>query len=358
MSKLKRLQYIAWAVIAIGALLAVMAGWRYVESRRVRPVPILMYHHIGNTADSAWCIPVETFKNQMRDLCAQGFTSILPSDLIAHQTWGKPLPSRPVIITFDDGYLNTITIVEPILKRYGLRGIVYLITKEVSDTTKERRQFEGTDCLAWPEVLAMQERGTIVFGGHSHAHENLAIPDDPSPSIRECYKQLVDHGIKPPYSFCYPYGQYKEQTIKAVRRAGFTTAMVCEDAVANTGPGMNLLALPRVSVMGGRHQFNVSRLRAKEGPAEVIYRVAHEGVPMAVAPQLRINDSRLQPKWLPFQDIGAGQFEWRWMLANAADKQKPFQLEIWDKHRIFQLYVEDENSRPLQGQPVTVSAGK
>ncbi len=332
---------INWSVlIAVAcaglAVLAALIAWRAVERHCEVTVPILMYHHIGPVEDSPWWVPPDVFERQLQSLRAQGYTAILPSDLAAHLRWGKPLPLRSVIITFDDGYLDSLAVAEPLLAKYGLRGIVYLVTDCVGDSPQRRKTFEGSDTLVWSEVRAMRARGTLAFGGHSRIHQNLAVAEDPFFPVRECYLQIEKNAGFKPDSFCYPYGQYNERVVEAVRQAGFTTAMVCRDAVARVGPGVNLLTLPRVSVMGGRHRFGIVRAREKGEPGEVVARVSHQGVPLEVAPLLK---GAPGAGWLPARELGNGaKVEWRWMLTPPVPPENQLSLELWDRHRLLPLF--------------------
>lgn len=322
-------------IAVAGVLLWIFAELR-AESKRTCSVPILMYHDVGETANSPWCVPIEAFRSQMISLREQGFKTILPSDISAHLKWGKPLPRKPVIITFDDGYLSNLTIIEPVLKKNGLRAIIYLITGQVAETEADRREYEGKKCLIWPEVLAMQKRGTFVFGGHSHTHNNLAGDANPLIQTSECRQQLRLHGIRKPYSFCYPYGQYNQETIKAVSQAGFQTAVVCEDAVASIGPATNLFSLPRVSVMGGSHDFKLLTKKADAEEKTLIYRLLHTGIPLEISACLRGNENE-KDTWLPAREISQGEFELQFMLPDADMANPQRKLEIWDKHRLFKL---------------------
>ncbi|MCG2679529.1 MAG: polysaccharide deacetylase family protein [Kiritimatiellae bacterium] len=329
---------IGTTLVALIILMALI-GWRIMEYRRVQTVPILMYHHIGPAESSAWCVPPDVFERQMKFLHDQGYTSILPDELAAHQRWGSPLPRRPVIITFDDGYLDSMTMAEPILRKYGLRGMVYLITCCVGEAPDQRGQFEDADCLTWSEVRAIRQRGTLAFGGHSHSHQNLAVAGDPLSLIWECYQQISRNGGFAPDAFCYPHGEYNARAMDAVRRTGFSTAMVCEDTVARTGPGVNLLALPRISVMGGRHRFGITRERDKEAANEIVARVRHEGIPIEVAPCLKGLTDNTAGAWLPARTFGNGtETEWRWTLKTPSDRDQPLSLELWDHNRILPLY--------------------
>ena len=328
-----RLKIIILAAIVVlaGILLALRA-----ETRRQYSVPILMYHEVGENTNSAWCIPLETFRSQMTSLREQGFNTILPSDIAAHRKWGKSLPRKPIIITFDDGYLSNLKIVEPVLKKNGLRAIVYLITGQTAETAAERRQYEGKYCLVWPEVCAMQKRRIFAFGGHSHTHRNLAVEANPLPQIAECRCRLLLHGIREPYSFCYPHGEYNQETIKAVKQAGFQTAVVCEDAVASIGPATNLFALPRVSVMGGSHEFKLLSKQVEPGKQALICRVFHAGIPIEISACLRGN-GKTKEIWLPAREVSPGEFELRFVLPTDIAGPERNLVEIWDKHRLFKL---------------------
>lgn len=325
------------AAVILAVLIAVlgMAARRLVESRRAHPVPILMYHKIGAVTANAWWVSTGVFERQLRALRNQGYSTVLPDDIVNHRKAGKRLPPKPVMITFDDGYRDSLALAEPLLKQYGFRAVVYLITDTVAEIPERRRQYEGVDVLTWPEVKAMQQRGTFVFGGHGHRHQNLAVVNDPYPDIQECYSQLRQHGIRQPFSFCYPHGEYNARTIQAVKRAGFRSAMVCEDRVALTGKAMNLMALPRVSVMGGEHEFHANLLSASATPGEIVVHVMHTGIPIEVSPRLIGNG---QSGWLPAIEVKNDDYEWHWPFQAAGSNAVLLRLEIWDKHRLFPMF--------------------
>jgi peptidoglycan/xylan/chitin deacetylase (PgdA/CDA1 family) len=336
MNKTHLIRYGIFVILAVAAVLIGLWFGSRPEEGKPCLIPILMYHEVGKTADSPWCVPLETFRSQMVSLREQGFKTILPSDIAAYLQSGKSLPRQPVIITFDDGYLSNLATVEPILKENGLRAIIYLITDRVSEKESERRKYEGKECLTWPEVTAMQKRRTFVFGGHAHTHKNLAGEANPSGEIAECRRQLLAHDIKEPYSFCYPHGQYNDGTIEAVRQAGFQTAMVCEDNIVTIGPKTDLFALPRVSVMGGNHEFKLLNKASEANEKTLVYRLMHNGIPIEISARLRGKD-RNQEVWLPVREVFRGEFELRFVLPDNVTAPEYNTLEIWDKHRLFKL---------------------
>ena len=255
------------------------------ERAKVYHVPILMYHKIGTQAESPWWVSAEDFEEHLTGLRDAGYVGILPSDLAAHIRWGKPLPAKPVIITFDDGFLNCQETAEPLLKKHGFRAVEYLITGRLSESPETRQSFEDTPVLSWPEVRAMRQRGTVVFGSHTRSHLNLAAAKDPWEDIRGSFRDIQKKGGFRPEGFCYPYGEYRAPTLPLVAKAGFSTAMTCVEEVARVAPGTRLLELPRVSVMGGMHRGHVSATTAANRQT-VVLQVWKEGRPLLVRTRL------------------------------------------------------------------------
>ncbi len=334
-----RLQKFAAVLVPIFLGGAVLFAWGAAFRNSPREIPILMYHRISDCG-SKWCVPPEVFEDQMSFLREEGYVSILPGDLVANRRWGKPLPDRPVIITFDDGYLDVITEVEPVLAKYGLRGIVYLITDYVADRPEERKQFAGADCLTWPEVRGISRRGVLAFGGHSCSHASLvrqpACRREPS-GCSAAIERSAGFRVE---DFCYPHGQCNQETVTSVRGAGFRTGVTSENRVAAWGPEADLYRLPRVSVMGGRNSFSLER-RIVPGSLEPVFGLGYQGVDMEVSSALRLPGVDGEPLWhAPLELRPGGEYLLHWPVPEGAETG-PFQVEIWDKNRILRLHAEE-----------------
>ncbi len=331
----RRLRVFFGVLLVLSLTLVVTCVLLSIERAKVYRVPILMYHKIGNDNESRWWVTKEDFEAQLQFLKDSGYVSILPSDLAAHRLWGKPLPAKPVIITFDDGYLNTVEVAEPLLLRHGFRGVCYLITGEIADTPETRGQCEGTATLTWPEVRDADRRGTLRFGGHTHAHVNLgAKPDSVAKAeLAACFEELHRKGRVKPEGFCYPFGQYRRETPRLVAHAGFTTAVTCENDVAVTTAGMNLLELPRVSVVGGIHRYHAERVTATN---EVAVQVWKEGRAMKVCPRWVHTGQDNDPAdgWGTPVVIANTPITLPCPLPGPA----PAALELWDSHRVLRLF--------------------
>ena len=91
-------------------------------------IPVLNYHQINDRDHNALTVPVSEFEREMAYLKAEGYTAITPEQLSNHLKYGSPLPPKPVMITFDDGYRDNYTNAFPILKKYGFTASIFLIS--------------------------------------------------------------------------------------------------------------------------------------------------------------------------------------------------------------------------------------
>ena len=328
------------AVGLLGVLLLAGGVCRYAASQRrwVQPVPVLMYHSISDE-ESPWAVHAPEFDQEIESLYEQGYQSILPSDLVAHQRWGKPLPRRAVIITFDDGFLDCVQTAEPILRKYGFRAVSYLITGLVADSPAERRTCDGKPCLTWPEVRAAHRRGTLAFGGHTRTHANLILCSDAG-EIAGCYADLVHKGGFKPDAFCYPFGLYRLDQMATVRKAGFTSAVNCRGEVANTGKKLNLFEIPRISMYGGRHDVQVGMATDRTRGDALAGTCWMAGIDRLSAwPRISWESQRFDGGWLTTNAILiAGEHMMFVVDRPPSAQRRACFFELWDEHRVVRLF--------------------
>jgi peptidoglycan/xylan/chitin deacetylase (PgdA/CDA1 family) len=157
---------------------------------------------------------------------------------------------KPVILTFDDGFLDFYTEAFPLLHRYGFSATVFLPTAYIGDTAKS---FNGTQCLTWSQVRELQGAG-IHFGSHTVTHpqlKTLTIND-----IREevhCSKQTIEEKLGTSVkSFAYPYAFpeadrcFKQRLQVMLEEAGYENG-VCT-SIGTAGPNPHSFFLKRLPV--------------------------------------------------------------------------------------------------------------
>jgi peptidoglycan/xylan/chitin deacetylase (PgdA/CDA1 family) len=192
-------------------------------TRTVR-VPILMYHHIALPPPDADAVrrdlslPPEAFEQQLQYLLEEGYASITLSDLVHHLARGGPLPPRPIILTFDDGYRDAYTRAFPLLQTYGMSGTFFLITGLIDQGQP--------DHLSWAHVKEMHRAG-MQFGSHTYTHPDLR--DQPVEYLVWQIlgsKEAIEERIRNPVRFfSYPSGRYDPQTVEVLRSTHFWGAV-------------------------------------------------------------------------------------------------------------------------------------
>ena len=135
------------------------------ELEQTGPLPILMYHDVtdGPTSDNPMVVTTEKLEGDLCWLKENGYHTILPRELTA----GEPLPEKPVMITFDDGYVSNYRLLFPLLQKYQMKAAICLI---VSLTDEDP---EGHGHLTWDMCREMQASGLVEIGSHTYALHNL-----------------------------------------------------------------------------------------------------------------------------------------------------------------------------------------
>jgi peptidoglycan/xylan/chitin deacetylase (PgdA/CDA1 family) len=204
-------------------------------------VPILMYHVINTpkpgTAEPELWVSRDDFQGQMKYLADHGYHGVT-----LQQVWdawhnGGLLPSKPIVISFDDGYHSHYTNALPILRSQGWPGVENL---EVNQTQQD---------LTPDEVKALIAAGWEV-DAHTISHPDLTTLDDAQlqqevAGSRTQIRQQYGVGVN---FFCYPAGRFDDRVIAAVKGAGFLAATTTQLGVAK--PDEDPYQLPRVRVNG------------------------------------------------------------------------------------------------------------
>lgn len=207
-----------------------------------RNIPILMYHSISQSAKSVhagyWnsCVPPVSFAAQM-DYLSHSVHTILSVTQLIHALGGKtPLPERPVVLTFDDGYADFYHSALPVLSRHNLTATVYVVTGCVGRTSLwlQRERQTGRAILTWNQIAEISDSG-IECGAHTHSHPKLdTLPLTMAREEIRLSKDLLEQHLgQQVTSFAYPYGYYTSDIRRLVKEAGFTSACAVNYAMCS-----------------------------------------------------------------------------------------------------------------------------
>lgn len=218
-------------------------------------VPILMYHAL-DVRSSLIALTPERFAWQMQWLYAHGFQTLSLSQLAEALANKARLPSKAVVLTFDDGFASTYQIAFPIMARYGFTATVFLVSGYCgrhNDWPDQPLAVPQLPLLTWEQVREMDHYG-IEFGGHTIHHPWLdkLQGDDLAEEVlgsKQAIEEQLGHAIS---CFAYPYGRYNSAVVKAVSqtyRAACTTQLGIVDAQSNP------LLLERIEMLYMAHPW-------------------------------------------------------------------------------------------------------
>ena len=191
--------------------------------RRNITLPILMYHYVRTPPSMKTdllgyklSVSPADFTSQMDWLARHGYHPVDFNDVRAYFAGIKPLPANPVVITLDDGYADLYTTAYPILAAHGFKAVAYIVSGFVGRSQN----------VSAAQIVQMDQNG-IEIASHTVDHADLARLSNAS-MMRElldskrALEKLLGH---PVLDFAYPSGRFNAQTVAAVQRAGYDTAV-------------------------------------------------------------------------------------------------------------------------------------
>lgn len=185
--------------------------------------PILLYHFVGRQAleqngrsTSRFNVTATDFAAQLALLQQLGYHTVTLREIAAALRGEATLPSHPIALTFDDGWVEQYDIVFPLLQKYGMRATFF-----IPSTYPVGGRF-----ITWEQLQTLADAG-MEIGSHGRRHQQLttlstAVAAD---EIRRSKTELEAHLGRPVTSFSYPYGSAHETHQYLVADAGYTAAV-------------------------------------------------------------------------------------------------------------------------------------
>ena len=226
---------------------------------RGKKLPILMYHHV--VEDGQECndmtVTVSRLREDLQWLRDNGYTTILPRELAA----GDPLPEKPILITFDDGYRSNYNLAFPLLQEFEAKVVISIMVYMQDNA--------ASDFITWPMCREMIDSGLVEIGSHTYLLHNLDErggsfdPEDVNgiqrkvdetdeafqarvlDDIQRSYDLIAEKLEQPPTFFAYPFGLTEPDAEELVRQL-FPVTAVTLPRTADLSHG--LYDLPRYTV--------------------------------------------------------------------------------------------------------------
>lgn len=221
-------------------------------ARTTPKLSVLLYHRIGpaKTRQPHFC-DIDRFRSQMRWLRASGHHVVSLEDACAGLFRGAPLPERPVVITFDDGFQDFHDHAFPVLRDFHYPAVVYVVAGLLGQAPKWLSDVESGARIMSADMLRTVHAGGIEIGAHTLHHARLTdVTENTQISEITASKRVLEDALgKAVRSFAYPFGSYNPSIRDAVANAGFDSGLTINRGLANWAP--NPYEIPRKAISWG-----------------------------------------------------------------------------------------------------------
>ena len=216
----------------------------------MKRTPILMYHNVDsaiNESLSSLYVTPHEFARQLNALHALGFWCVSLVNALPFIRENRR--ERIAVITFDDGYKDTLENALPILIQYGFSATCFVVSGLIGKTNSWDGQLTASRPLMNAENIRQWHSAGMEIGAHSRTHRNLQTLDDVSvkeevEGSKSDLEEILQTEVS---SFAYPFGQYDDKCRSAVISAGYTAAVTA--SVRRSCRHYDMFALPRIGVV-------------------------------------------------------------------------------------------------------------
>ena len=203
-----------------------------------REVPIIMYHRFikddGEKGVHGTYMHVNMLEKHFKLLKRLGYETLTFADL-AEQGMASRLESgkKYIIITVDDGYKDNYELLFPLLKKYGFKTVIYMVTGEQFnrwDVENPANPEKRVELMNPAQIKEMADSGLVEFGGHTltHPHLNTLDSDAQRHEIAENKTQLEQLLGQKLASFAYPFGSHNQDSKTLAQQLGYPFAVATD----------------------------------------------------------------------------------------------------------------------------------
>lgn len=243
-------------VMALAAALLLGAVWwgsgrilpamRQLAAPKEQRLAVLMYHGVHSDPEKAgaYVITPQALEQDLLFLQGQGCHTVTMREVIAYVREGAPLPEKPVMLTFDDGYYNNYLNAYPLLQKYGMKAVLSIIVGETDKYSSLDENKESYSHVTWDMVNEMRESGLVEIQNHTYNLHKTGAPRRGAAQRRdettEQYFAAVGADLQKaqdrieemtgcrPDTFTYPFGSYSRHSQQLLEQLGFAASLGVE----------------------------------------------------------------------------------------------------------------------------------
>ena len=213
-------------------------------------LPVIMYHHITENPSKTgkYTVHREELEADLEYLKKHGYEPVTVAELISFVDGNGTLPSKPIMITFDDGFESFYEIAFPVFKRYNMKSVISVIGSVTEKYSRINDHNINYSNLSFDEISELNSSGIVEIQNHSY---NMHKSDSKSrkglskqkSETRQQYKEALKTDLMKlqsilkencgitPVAVAYPYGAYSKDTLEVIKECGFRCTLLCEERI-------------------------------------------------------------------------------------------------------------------------------
>ncbi|HKO81294.1 MAG TPA: polysaccharide deacetylase family protein [Chitinophagaceae bacterium] len=167
---------------------------------------VLMYHKTIDTGHTdLLTVTRHQLEEQFQFFLREGYNCVSLKEIIDHISTGSPLKKKSLLLTFDDGYRNNLTVLYPLLQQYNLKAVIFLVPGYIEKAEAKK----GLEYLDIKDIHVM-DPGVVEFGLHTYDHKNYnsleleAIEEDIAKTKNWFEKSKINYSP----AWAYTYGDF------------------------------------------------------------------------------------------------------------------------------------------------------
>lgn len=248
--RLKRLIAVVLAIsLCLAAVIIVSNASGEEEEDSSIKLPVIMYHGVLDSEKKAgkFVIQPKQLEEDLKYLKDNGYQAVVIQDLYDYVYEDKPLPEKPVMLTFDDGYYNNYVYAYPLMKKYDMKMVLSIVGRFADEYTELGENHVNYSHATWDQLKEMQDSGYVEIQNHSYnmhsidkkrngskknrgedlEHYKKFLNDD----IGKLQKEVEEHLGKAPLCFTYPFGSVSNASFDILKEMGFKATLSCEEGI-------------------------------------------------------------------------------------------------------------------------------
>lgn len=259
--KIFKLAHILLFLFVLIFIFVLLFSFAFANSEEYIKVPIIMYHSIlkDPARSNKYTITPAVLEEDLKYIKANGYETITISDLISYVYADKPLPPKPIILTFDDGHYNNYGYLYPLLEKYDMKAVISIVgsyTDKFSETNEANLNYSY---LRWKDINELISSGRIEFQNHTYnlhdnTHGRIGAKKKKGESD-DVYKKILEEDINKlqnefkentgyvPTCFTYPFGGISNSSLDIIKELGFKASLSCEEGINKITKNPNSLYL-------------------------------------------------------------------------------------------------------------------